>query len=388
MSCSQANFGYCDQSSSGGSAGSFDSAVASPYLIVSNCPETLTSVSGPLTLYKGELPIVDGRRFRLWLWHINNAGKSVTFGLRVHVNGTATLTNIKRDVQVANFADLSVQGICEAKAHLLGTLDSVAGTISLTSASTAVWTQSVPDTTTNGSVIACCMEFDTTSIGNGADTMSVRTFVTDSGDQGSYNDEPGEGDNHPRGWWPRSSARFLLNTPGGEFDCKASIGDHESYTLVCNSGGPEHNSSTGFGPQSGNGHTYDSGDGNKGCYGVDLIYVCKIVNSSASASNCYVSIRSKDGLGAKYWGAAKAAQPLSLDGKGIRKLPYSLSDSSHLNSVNPFEGASNGRIAVSGNSEVDFELRVGNGGGATLPCIICLSAPSFKASEAEDPIED
>lgn len=55
MSCSQPNFGYWDQSSSGGSAGSFDSAVASPYLIVGNCPETLTSVSGPLTLYKGEL---------------------------------------------------------------------------------------------------------------------------------------------------------------------------------------------------------------------------------------------------------------------------------------------------------------------------------------------
>jgi hypothetical protein len=325
---------------------------------------------------------VEGRTYRVFFWHINAANKTLTFGLRLHLDaGTAVVGSIRRDVRNEPFTDLSVPGVCLAKAQLLGTLNSVSGTIALSTSSALAWSATVPDTTTAGQLIGCVMEFTVTGLSGGASKLSVRTFCTDSSDQGTFADAVATAPAHVRGWWPRSSMKIKMK-PDGRFEFNPAGSPRLVATGVCETDGPEHSVDDGFGLQTGTGHEHDRD--NLGAYGVDLVYVCVLKNTSESESGkCFVSLRSRN-TGGKYFGAARLVLPVARPGKGVRKLPFG-TDQNSLNAILIDEDEVDDCISVPADTSRNLEIRLTNAGAAALPCTLFLSSPGRVAVEDTDP---
>ncbi len=280
-------------------------------------------------------------------------------------------------------ADLSIPGICLAKAQLFNTLDTVPGVIPIL-LETALWSVSIQP----GQVVARLYEFDIQSPLN---DITVRSVVKLPGtSSGSFADGVAPDDvlGHVRGWWPRSGMHIKWDdSPSSAFECRPDGGTVIRNYGICEDDGalpaPELDPAVGFGKLSGTAHTHDTA--NKGAYGVDLHYERGLKNTGSAPGLCYVSMRSR-ATGYKYWGAAHVYEPENVPAYGVPKIPATLAATTMSNSVDLMQGdISDHAVNVAPGGSPTLKIHVVNGGAATLPVSVFLAKPTPVALPVEEP---
>ena len=257
-----------------------------PFLVVSNWPE---NVSGTLTNTAGEEPVPTNtlyrcglslapnnqQRIRVYVWHLNSQGGPRYFSLFGRLSaGTGTVSDRRVDSQVATI--YPPVGLCLAKVHLWDQWDPALANVNLSTSETAIWQHSVA----TGSLIGAVMEFDV-DVSSQA-TLYLRTTVSSlTAAPGPWNqavaDDPGT---HVRGYWPFSE----LTMACGLIDVKAVLGATASLIIeAVENGGPE---ITKFAKTAAD--THGTTRGNRGCYGVDLLYDFTVTNTGSQSYPLFV----------------------------------------------------------------------------------------------------
>lgn len=189
-----------------------------------NSPETFDPAdsSGQVqVLYKtndaSDIVIPSGGQLllRVFLWHANGGFWSRRQAIRSHrlqavtgqLQGIAE-SKVERQIVGSN-SDLSVPGICLAKAHLFGTVDNNWG--SSTSDGQIILDAHSVDP---GKLVAAVHEFRID--GTTGNKVQVRVVVTDTeGSVGDGSETPAQADAHIRGSWPYTE---VLCASGRELD--------------------------------------------------------------------------------------------------------------------------------------------------------------------------
>lgn len=393
MACNSLNFSYKSQvpGATGVSPGQALSSDDSVYLIVSNNPETGsgTPPASPIILYRGSTTLPSGtKRFRLFFWHISQYQVTATYGLMLRCVSGGTVSDISRDEFVVDWNDPSDFGACLADSQLNGTLTPIAGSMAITAGGTTVWSANAPAVAGPNKLIACVMEFDV-AIPAGA-TLDFQTYVSfPNQSRPTFNlpvaplDGGGTLWGHVRGWWPRAAMRIKMIPE--LFDVNPSFTNPlYAHCGVCedpvqNPEAPEVDPVHGFPKLDGPGHAEDTN--NRGAYGVNLTYVGTLSNSStAMDGRGYITIRARNVAPFKYWGCAHVSVPAQFWQSGkIRKIPWNWELPDDANAFDLLElSAAPPPYLVSyvhvgktmqgqPPTSVEVEVRVANGGAATLP---------------------
>ncbi len=345
------------------------------WLLVSNSPETFDPAdsNGQVqVLYKTnddhDIMIPSGGKLylRVFLWHANG-GSGLGDKRYVHVvckPATGSLqgiaeSKVERQIVGSN-SDLSVPGICLAKAHLFGTVDNNWG--SSTSSGQIILNAHQVDP---GKLLAAVPEFRID--GTAGNKVQVRTVVTDTeGSVGDGSETPAEADAHIQGSWPYTD---VLIAGAGVDTVVAPPPDPPPE--------PQYSSSL---AQSGEDdraafakRTEDTyGKDNKGLYGADLCYRVPVTNSSGDIRYCIAAIQPT--VGHKLWGAARDIKNSS--DKGVPKITWA-GTAATRECVLPAENL----IIPASGTTLDFPIAFG--GAAELPARLYLefSPTPFEVSD-------
>lgn len=319
MACSQNNY-TCYSGGCGTAAASPDTPTTDgPMLVVSNCPETTTSVSmrvsdgGPTTdtMYRCEIDLPAGtKRIRVFVWHANQMGGTRVFSLFGRLASGSGQVQDRRIVSLRS-TNYPPTGLCLAKVHLWSEWDAAVGDLSLGQTEVAIWQQTG---VSNNQLVGAVMEFDV--VLSGSATLRLRTTVASGPDApGSWNQTPAfDPGAHVRGYWPFSR----LTMAAGAFDAKALQGDPPIRIIQCvAAGGPE---LTAFAQTSGD--NYGTIRGNRGCYGADLRYDFSVINTGDQTYPmfAYAQGRNVGSQGNGYFGPCSILSPGSYGKRGITKL--------------------------------------------------------------------
>jgi hypothetical protein len=327
------------------------------WLVVSNSPETFDPAdsSGQVqVLYKTndahDIVIPGGGKLylRVFLWHANG-GSGLSDKRYVHVvckPVTGSLQGIaesKVESQIVGVnSDLSVPGICLAKAHLFGTVDNNWGS-----------------STSSGQIILNAHELEPGELvaavhelridGTAGNKVQVRVVATDTeGSVGDGSETPAEADAHIRGSWPYTD----VLVEGASVEGAASVPKY-SFPLA-QTGEADRDA---FAKRTAD--TY--GKDNKGLYGADLTYRVPVTNSSGDIRYCIAAIQPT--VQHKLWGAARDIKNSS--DKGVPKITWPQTGATR-ECVLPAE---NLIIPVS-STTLDFPIAFG--GAAELPASLYL----------------
>lgn len=331
----------------------------SPYLIVSNSPETMTPGTGTKTLYKCEIPLTSGtKRIRVYFWHVSTKTGTTYFNVLASLSsGTGTVSDRRID-EPATGTEVD-KGVCISKVHLFDSWNTATSNVPLTTAEASIWSKSK----TQNQLAAMVMEFDVTV--ESSINLQIRTTASaSSGVQGAWGDSVEALDTHVRGWWPYSS----LELDCGSWNARPPMGPHILTIGVCEAAGPEHGSN-GFAKQStGDPH----GTKNLGCYGVDLTYKVAISNTGTQSYPLFVYgvARNIGGLAA---GAANVESPSGFPQFGFNYLLVNSTHHSGFFRLTSDSAGNEAAISVATSANYDLRVIVANAGGAGTPFDIVLS---------------
>ncbi|HET6645143.1 MAG TPA: hypothetical protein VFG65_06565 [Fimbriimonadales bacterium] len=345
------------------------SNTVSPYLILSNSPEKITSAMLPGTLYKCVIPVsTTQQRIRLYLWHLNDSGGDVHVSVVVSVDsGSATISNVKRQATPPPNSGIFEQGICLAEAQLYGALDPDGTGTTIGTNETILRSYTVAA----GKVLGVVLEFDIAA--SAICSLKFRTGVgTGTGVPGSWGDEVLPRDVvpfHPRGWWPYSAIDVVCGT----FDITPNEGSTYHQTLCCKKDGVEQAK---FAKQLSD----EFGSDNRGEYGVDLSYTVVITCQNASSGTLFAYIlalhTNVTPTPTPYFGAASISAWVDRPDRGVPPISWSNPDGSDQN-LNIINLTQDGALTVTQSEPKTLIIRLSNGGAATMPFMLFLSKISL-----------
>ena len=297
-------------------------------LVVSNAPETVgraefESITVPKvflhhypTLYKCAVPLLAGavRRFRVFIWHVNETGATKSFSVRASLSAvtTATVTQfLKQDAPNSPFNNIAAVGICLAKVQLYRSFGAAIAKPSLSSTETTLWTSGG---TANKNMCCALLEFNVTA----AAACDLRLRITsDDGTSTSWSSPVASAEDdsdtqvvHVRGWWPQSTITLPFHT--ATIDANPNE-VRQIYVGVNETENPTELSPEGFGWQGATTDPEGTPSGNDGLYGVNATYRFTATNSHPTTSHAiYARLimrnNNTEAL-AKFWGAAWVSLP-------------------------------------------------------------------------------
>lgn len=270
--------------------------------------------------------------------------------------------------------DLREVGVCLAKTQLYNDFDDEElGQFAVTTEE-VIWSGSVG----TDQIIGMVMEFDTAYYDDGV--MMVRTSGSpDATLMGSMSDPHSQFDTHVRGWWDHADVIIQC----GEMNARREIpygttaAAFDRRVGCCEGGGPEEL----LFPEE---HNLASPPGNRGLYGVNLIYEFTLLNSGNVANDvdCWVRVRN---LNEPFFGAASVVEPSGYVKWGVPPLMPNVNGPHLVRPLVDSQSLQLAPISVPANeTNLPFTVIVATGGACSTPFNIELYAARIVATPPEE----
>lgn len=366
MSCSQPNHARGDTWIAPGTgnypAHATPDTLTSPWLVVSNSPEQITSsLAVPANLYKNSVKLAAGspRRIRFFIWHRNmvedvpDIARYMILALSV-TSGTAVMSDPRSESQIPHDdAGLKDAGICIAKAHLYGSMGKlpISGPITTSERIVASFLLSQ----TNWSA---CAVIEITFTASEDCSLLLRTAATTSLNPlliGDWSTPVAAHDEHIRGTWPYSGgfcdSVITIEACDNEALPQFEIANHNGADVALFLSQP--------------GDTFATPEGNNGLYGANMSYEFTVANKCPDDKQAYCFLRARNvGLEGKFWGAGIV---VPFENRGIDKIRFQGIDPPILNCCSLNDGGGPITVPALTILPVSKVLRLAIGGAAELP---------------------